>query len=143
MVAWASKRQTKGAAALTARCSIHTQTHTQWGKLNGNGRNPTNFELSVLLTTPNSDDAASWLDAIPLKLPPGESLTGLEQTVVHAERYPAPPNGAANFEQDDYRAPFTYAHGDPAEINEAQANVLAQVAQAAAQQQAAQQQQEE
>lgn len=99
-------------------------TSTQWGERD---KAPTNFELSVLLTTPDPGQAARWLDTLPLKLPPGDSLTGLEQSVVVAARYPTPANGTA-YERDDPAAPFNFAFDKPEVFNAAQDKALAAAA---------------
>lgn len=78
---------------------------------------PTTFELSVLLTTPHPSVAARWLDAIPLKLPGGLSRTGLERTVVDAERYVAPGAQVVNTPRNAGRAPFNYARDQEAEFD--------------------------
>lgn len=109
--------------------STHTKhTRAQWGELNGG--NPTNFELSVLLTTRKPADAAGWLRVIPLKLPRDQSPPGLE----YAERYPVPPNGD-KFDRKDPRAPFDYAFDKPTVFDGMRAKVLEQVLAAAQAQQ--------
>ena len=90
----------------------------QWGfDLEHEWEPPTTFELSVLLTTPHPSVAARWLDAIPLKLPDGLSRTGLERTVVDAERYLAPGAQVVAMPRDARRAPFNYARDKEAEFD--------------------------
>lgn len=91
---------------------------TQWAfDLEHEWEPPTTFELSVLLTTPDADIAARWLDAIPLKLPDGLSRTGRERTVVDADPYLAPGAQVVNTRRDARRAPFNYARDDEAEFD--------------------------
>jgi hypothetical protein len=105
--------------------SIHTHTpnpsHTQWGD---GGTLPSNFELSVLLATNSPQLAASALDTLPLKLPPGGSLTGLEQTVVAADRYPKPNGKHVVYKREKPHAPFNYAFDKAAVFEAARDAVL-------------------
>jgi hypothetical protein len=80
----------------------HNLSKAAWGCAQ---RPPSNFELSVLLATRDPAIAASWLDRLPMKLPPG-GLTGLEVKAEPARPY----EEFDSFEHPN--APFTFGRCD-------------------------------
>lgn len=94
--------------------------NTQWGC---DKAPPKNFELSVLRLTRDPARAAAWLDRLPIKLPPGPSLTGAEQVPAPVAAQPYPANVA--YTREAPHAPFTYGCGcDRAERERVRSRVL-------------------
>lgn len=82
---------------------------------------PTNFELSVVLLTRDPARAASWLDRLPIKLPPGPSLTGAEA----AAPVPAQPCPShVTYTRQAPHAPFTYGRAGSEEREAVCAHIL-------------------
>lgn len=94
-----------------------TPQRTQWGCKQSP---PTTFELSVVLLTRDPARAASWLDRLPIKLPPGPSLTGAEAAPVPAQLYPS----HVTYTRQAPHAPFTYGRAGSEEREAARAHIL-------------------